>query len=114
LLALGFAPRAGLLEGSFCMVMCRLPLSGCRRWIAGCHRTVGTGHCAALRNRDALTNLLEQIYDPASPNYHHYLTSAQFAEQFGPAEKDYEAVAAFAKAHGLTITGGILIARCSM
>ena len=50
-----------------------------------------------LRNREALTNLLRQIYDPASPNYHRYLTSEQFAEQFGPAEQDYEAVKAFAR-----------------
>jgi uncharacterized repeat protein (TIGR03803 family) len=58
-----------------------------------------------LRNREALTNLLEQIYNPASPNYHHYLTAEQFAERFGPTEKDYEAVMAFARAQGLTVTG---------
>ena len=58
-----------------------------------------------LRNQEALTNLLRQIYDPASPNYHHYLTPEQFTEQFGPTEKDYQAVIAFAKANGLTVTG---------
>ncbi len=57
-----------------------------------------------LRNAAALTNLLHQIYDPASPNYHHYLTPAQFAAQFGPTEKDYQAVIAFAQAHGLKVT----------
>ena len=36
-----------------------------------------------LRNRDALTNLLQRIYDPASADYHYYLTAGQFAEQFG-------------------------------
>ena len=55
-----------------------------------------------LRNQAALTSLLHQIYDPASPNYHHYLTPEQFTAQFGPTEKDYEAVIAFAKANGLT------------
>ena len=58
-----------------------------------------------LRNQETLTNLLRQIYDPTSPNYHHYLTPQQFAEQFGPEEKDYQAVAAFAKTNGLTMTG---------
>jgi len=58
-----------------------------------------------LRNNEALTNSLQQIYDPASPNYHHYLTPAQFTEQFGPTEQDYQAVIAFAKANGLTVTG---------
>ena len=57
-----------------------------------------------LRNQEALTNLLQQIYDPASPNYHHFLTPEQFTEQFGPSEQDYRAVIAFAKANGLTVT----------
>lgn len=46
-----------------------------------------------LRNREALTHLLEQLYDPASPVYQQYLTPEQFAEQFGPTERDYEKVA---------------------
>ena len=54
-----------------------------------------------LRNREALTNLLQQINDPASTNYHKYLTPAQFAEQYGPTEQDYQAVADFAAQHGL-------------
>ena len=58
-----------------------------------------------LRNQGALSNLLQQLYDPASPAYHHYLTPAQFTEQFGPTERDYQAVIAFAKANGLTVTG---------
>lgn len=56
-----------------------------------------------LRNRPALNILLQQIYDPASPNYHHYLTPEQFTERFGPTEQDYQAVIAFAKANGLTV-----------
>ena len=49
-----------------------------------------------LRNQEGLTNLLQRIYDPASPDYHHYLTPAQFAETFGPTKEDYQAVMAFA------------------
>jgi uncharacterized repeat protein (TIGR01451 family) len=56
-----------------------------------------------LRNREALTNLLQQIYDPASPNYHHYLTPEQFTAQFGPTEEDYQKVIQFAQASGLTV-----------
>jgi uncharacterized repeat protein (TIGR03803 family) len=56
------------------------------------------------RNREGLTNLLQRIYDPASPDYHHYLTPAQFAETFGPTEADYRAVTAFAGANGLQVT----------
>jgi hypothetical protein len=57
-----------------------------------------------LRNKEALTNLLEQVSDPASPNFRHYLTSQQFTENFGPSEKDYQSVIDFAKTNGLTVT----------
>ena len=57
-----------------------------------------------LRNREALTNLLEQLYDPASPRYRHYLSSGQFTEQFGPTEAEYQAAMAFARANGLEVT----------
>ena len=58
-----------------------------------------------LRNQPALTNLLAQLYDPASPNYHRYLTPEQFTEQFGPTEQDYQSVIAFAQRHGLRVAG---------
>src|SRR5436309_2622697 len=58
-----------------------------------------------LRNPEVLTNLLRQIYDRTSANYHRYLTPEQFAERFGPREQDYQTVIAFAKANGLTVTG---------
>jgi len=58
-----------------------------------------------LRNEAALDDLLRQIYDPASPRFHQYLTPAQFTAQFGPTELDYQAVIDFAKANGLTVTG---------
>src|SRR5260370_36844758 len=57
-----------------------------------------------LRNQEALTTLLEQLYDPASPQYRHYLSPEQFAEKFAPSNEDYEAVIRFAKTQGLTVT----------
>jgi subtilase family serine protease len=57
-----------------------------------------------LRNPAALSSLLQQIYDPASSNYHHYLAPSQFTEKFGPTEQDYQAVIAFAKANHLEVT----------
>ena len=57
-----------------------------------------------LRNREALTNLLEQIADPASPNYRHYLTPEEFTAQFGPTEQDYQAVIEFARTNGFAVT----------
>ncbi len=57
-----------------------------------------------LRNPDALKNFLGQLYDPASPNYRHYLTPEQFTEMFGPTREDYQAVLDFARTNGLTVT----------
>jgi subtilase family serine protease len=58
-----------------------------------------------LRNREALANLLQQIYDPRSVHYHHYLTPAQFTEMFGPTEEDYQALISFAQSNGLSVNG---------
>ncbi|MGO9246189.1 MAG: leucine-rich repeat protein [Verrucomicrobiia bacterium] len=58
-----------------------------------------------LRNQEALTSLLHQIYDPTSPQYHHYLKPEEFTEKFGPTEQDYQAVIGFAKSNGLTVAG---------
>ena len=57
-----------------------------------------------LRNRAALTRFLDQLYDPASPSYHQYLTSAEFAEKFGPSQTDYQALIAFAQTNNLDVT----------
>ncbi|HXB60303.1 MAG TPA: protease pro-enzyme activation domain-containing protein, partial [Candidatus Acidoferrales bacterium] len=57
-----------------------------------------------LRNKPVLDNLLQQIYDPASHNYHHYLTPAQFTAQFGPTKQDYDTVVDFLKTNGFAIT----------
>jgi Pro-kumamolisin, activation domain/Divergent InlB B-repeat domain len=57
-----------------------------------------------LRNQAAMEKLLQQISDPASPNYRHYLTPEQFTEQFGPSQEDYERVLNFARTNGLTVT----------
>ena len=58
-----------------------------------------------LRNQKALTNLLDGLYDPASQNFHRYLTPDEFTRQFGPLESDYQALIDFARANGLTVTG---------
>jgi subtilase family serine protease len=57
-----------------------------------------------LRNQSELTTLLGHLYDPNSPDYRHFLTVAEFTEQFGPASEDYQAVVDFAKARGFAVT----------
>ena len=56
-----------------------------------------------LRNPAALTNLLGQLYYPGSTNFHRFLTPEQFAEQFGPAERDYQGVIDFARSNRFEI-----------
>ena len=57
-----------------------------------------------VRNSDELNQFLAELYDPASPNYFRYLTPLEFTERFGPSPEDYDAVARFAEARGLTVT----------
>ena len=57
-----------------------------------------------LRNSAALTSLLGRLYDPTSPDYRHFLTVAQFTDQFSPTNEDFQAVVAFVQANGLTVT----------
>jgi uncharacterized repeat protein (TIGR01451 family) len=56
-----------------------------------------------LRDKPGLTNLLNQLYDPASPNYHRFLTAPEFAARFGPTPADYQALVGFATSNNLTI-----------
>ncbi len=55
------------------------------------------------RNEAELDTLLQQIYDPQSANYHHYLSVEEFAARFGPSESDYAAVLHFAEANSLAV-----------
>ena len=59
----------------------------------------------ALHHQPELTNLLDQLYDPASPRYHHYLTPDQFNAQFGPTAAEYQSVLDWAARNAFTITG---------
>ena len=58
-----------------------------------------------LRDGQEMSNLLQRIYDPASPDYHHYLTPVQFNARFGPTEQDYQRVIGFARGNGLAVVG---------
>lgn len=57
-----------------------------------------------LRNEEQLDGLLQQLYDPASPNYRRFLSVQQFTNQFGPTVVDYQRVIGFAQSRGLRVT----------
>ena len=58
-----------------------------------------------LRNQDELRALLSRLYDPADPLYGRYLSPQEFADRFGPTQAEYDAIAAYARSLGLTVTG---------
>lgn len=58
----------------------------------------------APRDRARLTRYLETIQDPASPNYHRWLTAEQYARRFGRTPAEVAAVAAWLAHAGLRVS----------
>ena len=56
-----------------------------------------------LRNTHRLEQLKEQFQQPGSPTYHRWLSSADFARQFGPTAAQLRAVTDWLKTSGFTI-----------
>ncbi len=63
--------------------------------------------------QQALEAYLSRQQDPHSPDYHHWLTAAQFAQAYGAAQSDADAVSAWLRSQGFTVNfvypGGMLI-----
>jgi pseudomonalisin len=55
------------------------------------------------RKQAELDSLLSEQQDPASPNFHHWLTPQEFGELFGPTPGQIEGVTAWLTAHGFVI-----------
>ncbi|WP_263356891.1 Ig-like domain repeat protein [Acidicapsa ligni] len=53
----------------------------------------------------ALRASIESLHDSTSPNFHKWLTPAQFAAQWGAADSDIAAATAWLQSHGMTVTG---------
>lgn len=51
----------------------------------------------------ALQKLLDNQQDKSSPNYHAWLTPAQFGRQFGPADSDIQTVTNWLRSHGFQV-----------
>jgi hypothetical protein len=60
----------------------------------------------SLPSRDAagLAEFLGEVYNPASPQFHHFLKKGEFAARFGATPEDYAKVIQFAKTNGLKVT----------
>jgi subtilase family serine protease len=51
----------------------------------------------------ALQSFMEQQQDKSSPNYHQWLTPAEFGAQYGPADSDVQAVTQWLTSQGFTV-----------
>lgn len=68
-------------------------------------RTVSVSVSLAVRDSAALDAFLSSVYDPASPNYHHFLTTAEFAQRFGPVTSTQSSVMSWLRSQGLAVSG---------
>jgi subtilase family serine protease len=59
-----------------------------------------------LRDRAGLQTFVQEVNDSTSPSYHQFLTPQEFTARFGPSQKDWDALVAFAKASGFEIING--------
>jgi len=57
-----------------------------------------------LRNRDALEAFLQEVQDPSSPGYGHFLTPEEFNRDFAPTPAAENALVSFLDASGLKVT----------
>jgi subtilase family serine protease len=60
-----------------------------------------------------LDKFIDDLHDPSSRNFHHWLTAREFGERFGVAEQDREAIKNWLQSHGFKVnvdyTNGLLI-----
>ena len=59
-----------------------------------------------LRDQAGLDSFLQEVYDPTSPSYRHFVTVPEFTQRFGPTQADYDAVVSFLQAKGFAVVGG--------
>ena len=58
-----------------------------------------------FRNQAKLNNLINELQNTSSPNYHRYLTSGQFVSEFSPSANEYSSYVRYFESKGLSIAG---------
>jgi subtilase family serine protease len=51
----------------------------------------------------ALEQLIDDLHDSKSPNFHHWLTASQFGQTYGPAQADIQTITRWLQSHGFTV-----------
>ena len=66
-----------------------------------------------MRNQPELAGLLTALYNPSSPQYHHFLTPQQFTAEFAPTPAQQQQVTDYLRGAGITVnsvsSNGLLI-----
>ncbi|SFW61520.1 S53 family peptidase [Amycolatopsis australiensis] len=65
-------------------------------------RPIAAALSLKLHNQQALEKFLADVQNPASPQYHHFLTPAQFNAEFGPTQAEVGKVVSFLEKSGAT------------
>lgn len=58
-----------------------------------------------VENQTGLDQFLSGLYNPSSPNYRHFLTTQQFAQQFGASSSSRAQTVSWLQSQGLQVTG---------
>ncbi len=58
------------------------------------------------RDQAGLDKFLQEVYEPSSPSYRHFLTPPEFTARFGPSQEDYDEVIHYATSNGFKVVGG--------
>jgi subtilase family serine protease len=53
----------------------------------------------------AAAQLVADLHNPKSPNFHKWLTAAQFGKEFGLADSDIQTITGWLESHGFTVNG---------
>jgi subtilase family serine protease len=57
-----------------------------------------------LHNKAALDDMVKDMYDDSSPNFHHFLTKEQYRAQFAPTAEDTARVRSFLASHNMKVS----------
>ena len=51
----------------------------------------------------AVQQFIDSLHDPGSPNFHRWLTAAEFGERFGASQADIDTITGWLRSHGLAL-----------
>lgn len=67
--------------------------------------TIGMQVLVTLRNANGLVQYAQQVSDPHSAVYRHFLTPAEIADRFGASQANYQSAAGYFAQYGLHVSG---------